>query len=407
MQQFRDPFPSNPNPVMAIRKNLGEAYSPLYFLASLGNGGLAVSFFMFLMFMLPHKGFPIPVYEHLVAGLNGPAWQQGLVVFSLAGIVWFSLQHLNLLFWNIREFSMFSKTAAYQQLKAGNAEVQLMALPLTYGMTINVMFILGALFVPGLWAVVEYLFPLALLAFTVVGIYAGVIFLTFFTRVIAHGNFDCERNNSLSQMLSIFAFAMIAVGMSATGAMSHNPVSSGIGIILAIFFTAIAATLGVIKIVLGFRSMLANGINYEASVSLWIVIPILTLLGICVYRVAMGLTHNFHVGIHPWFHLILFTSFLAIQVMFGLLGYGVMKQMGYFRDFISGDNKSVVTFAAICPGVAFVVLGNFFINNGLVSAGMIQKFDLAYFLLYIPFIVVQVQTIIVMFRLNGKLLKAE
>lgn len=390
---------------MPMRKNLGEAYSPLYFLAALGNGGLAVAFFMFIMFMLPHKGYPIPVFEHIVAGLQGPSWQQGLVVFSLAGIIWFSIQHIRLLAWNIREYLGFRKTPAFEQLKASNAEVQLMAIPLTYAMTINVMFILGGVFVPGLWSVVEYLFPFALAAFLAVGVYAAYIFLVFFARVIAYGNFDCERNNSLSQMLSIFTFSMVAVGMSASGAMSHNPVSSGIGIILAVFFTAVAVTLGIIKIVLGFRSMLANGINYEASVSLWIVIPILTLIGITIYRVSMGLSHNFHAAIHPWFHVIVFTMFLAIQVLFGLLGYRVMKQLGYFRDFISGENKSVVTYAAICPGVAFVVLGNFFINNGLVNAAVIGKFSLAYFLLYAPLILVQLQTIIVMLKLNKKLLR--
>lgn len=272
-------------------------------------------------------------------------------------------------------------------------------------MTINVMFILGGLFVPGLWSLVEYLFPIALAAFLAVGLYAGYIFLLFFARVIAYGNFDCERNNSPSQILSIFTFSMVAVGMSASGATSHNPVSSGIGIILAAFFTAMAATLGIIKIVLGFRSMLANGINYEASVSLWIVIPILTLIGITNYRVSMGLSHNFHAAIHPWFHVIVFTMFLSLQVLFGLLGYRVMKQLGYFRDFISGEKKSVVTYAAICPGVAFVVLGNFFINNGLVNAAVTGKFSMTYFLLYAPLILVQFQTIIVMLKLNRKLLR--
>ena len=35
-----------------------RAYSPLYFLASLGAGGLAVTFFMYLMFWVPHPGQP-------------------------------------------------------------------------------------------------------------------------------------------------------------------------------------------------------------------------------------------------------------------------------------------------------------------------------------------------------------
>jgi hypothetical protein len=199
---------------------------------------------------------------------------------------------------------------------------------------------------------------------------------------------------------------MVAVGFAAPGAMSHNVIVSGVGIIMATFFLALVTTLGVIKIVLGFRSMLAHGINYEASVSLWIVIPILTLVGITIYRIAMGLVHNFDAVIHPWAHVIMFTALCGIQIFFGLLGYGVMKELGYFNEFIHGESKSAVSFAAICPGVAFVVLGNFFINRGLVVAGLIEMFSVAYFVLYIPLLAIQAQTIIVLMRLTRKLLKA-
>ena len=33
-----------------------ETYSPLYFLVSLGSGGLVVTFFMWLMHWVPHPG---------------------------------------------------------------------------------------------------------------------------------------------------------------------------------------------------------------------------------------------------------------------------------------------------------------------------------------------------------------
>ena len=43
-----------------------QNYSPLYFLASLGAGGLTVTFFMYLMFWVPHPGRPVPVFEDLM-----------------------------------------------------------------------------------------------------------------------------------------------------------------------------------------------------------------------------------------------------------------------------------------------------------------------------------------------------
>ena len=43
-----------------------DSYSPLYFLASLGAGGLSVTFFMYLMFWVPHPGQPVPVFEDIL-----------------------------------------------------------------------------------------------------------------------------------------------------------------------------------------------------------------------------------------------------------------------------------------------------------------------------------------------------
>ena len=393
---------------MSLRKDLKEGYSPMLFLASLGAGGAVITFFMYLLFMIPHKGAPIPRFEHIMAVLaNGPVWQQALTVLALAGIVFFAFLHFRLLVWNITEYSKFKKTGGYQALRSGNAEVQLMAIPLTYGMSVNVAFILGALFVPGLWNVVEYLFPLALVAFGAIGIYAIKIFTEFFSRVLTKGGFDCEKNNSLAQMLAAFAFAMVGVGFSASGAMSHNTLTSAIGLGLSAGFVSLALLLMTIKIVLGFRAMFEHGVNKEASVSLWIVIPILTTIGIALYRISMGLHHNFDVPNSAAGHYLMFAVIVFIQMFFGLIGHHVMKRIGYYETFISGSGKSPVAYAAICPGIAAVVMANFLVNFGLVNAGIVPKFSIGYFALYLPIVYLQLKTIAVMFKLNRKLLKAD
>ena len=392
---------------MKYRSNLGDTYSPLYFLAALGSGGLAVSFFMYLMFMVPHKGHPMPTFEDLIDVFSADSLlMSGLVVFAAVGVLYFSFMHFRLLVWNIKEYLLFKKTESFVKLKASNDEVQLMAIPLTYAMFVNVVFILGALFVPSLWSVVENLFPLALLAFLLIGAYAIHIFITFFARVIAFGHFDCAKNNSLSQMLSIFAFSMVAVGLSAPGAMSHSTFISGVGLIFSIGFASVAILLSIIKIVLGFQAMFAHGINREAAVSLWIMIPILTILGIVHYRISMGLQHNFGMPVHPWNHVIVFTIIVMLQLFFALLGFKVMKLIGYCKEFISGDSKSVTAYAAICPGVAFFVMGNFLIHRGLISANLLTQFSLSYWILCLILIIVQIKTIQVLFRLNDKMLKA-
>jgi hypothetical protein len=381
---------------------LKEKYSPMYFLAALGAGGTSVSFFMYLMFLVPHPKTPMATYDHVMPALMNGDWLSFVVAFALVFIIAFAVYHFKLLYWNIKQYKAFKETEAFTTLKNSNVEVTLMTIPLTFAMTINVCFVLGAVFVPGLWSVVEYLFPGALLGFAVAGYYAIKIFMDYFSRLLITGDFDFTKNNNLSQMMSIFAFSMIAVGFAAPGAMSHNIVINAIGIFCAIFFASIALLLVVIKLILGFKNMFEHGIGNEASPSLWIMIPILTILGITFIRVSFGLDHHFQ---QPLEHASLFTmtSFvLALQLIFGMLGFSVMKRIGYFEEFIHGDKKSPIAFALICPGDAFFVFGMFFINMGLVMNGVVDKYSTAYFILMLPFMFVQYKTIVYFFKLKNK-----
>jgi hypothetical protein len=372
---------------------LNEKYSPMYFLAALGAGGLSVSFFMYLMFLVPHKGTPLATFDFVFPALMKGDWLSFVIVIALIGIIFFAIKHFQLLAWNIKQYKAFKESVGYQNLRTSNAEVTLMAMPLTFAMTINVCFVLGAVFVPGLWSVVEYMFPFALLGFAVTGYYALKILGEYFGRLFTSGSFDCSANNNFSQMISIFALSMVAVGFAAPGAMSHHLTINAIGIFGAIFFMSLAIILLVLKFILGFRNMLDKGIGVEAAPSLWIIIPILTLLGITVVRITFGLHHGLHTELDKSSLFMLTSTVLSLQIISGFFGYKILKNLGYFDKYIHGDEKSVVSFALICPGVAFMVFGMFFINMGLAFNGIIDKYSIAFFVLMLPFIFVQYKTI--------------
>ena len=390
-----------------IKKYLGEQYSPLYFLAALRPGGLSITFFLYLMFMIDHPDTPMVTYNHIFPSLvmDGFSVTSALTMASLAALLFFAALHFRMLAWNIREYRRFKKTSAFQKLRHSNSEVTLMALPLTLSMSINVSFILGVVLVPDLWNIVEYLFPLAIAAYAAVGIYALTIFTQYLSRLITTGDFDCIQNNNLGQMLAIFAFAMVGVGMAAPGAMSHYSQVNAVGIFLSIFFNSIAIIFGIVKFVLGFRSMLEQGIDKTASPTLWITIPILTLLGISFIRVNFGLDHGLGEPISKPSLFILTSVILSLQLMFALIGYVVMKRLGYFDDYIHGDRQHVGSYSLICPGVALFVFGMFFIHFGLIKNGLLEKFSLNYFLLLSPLVWLQIKTILTLFKLNRKLLR--
>ena len=381
---------------------LREKFSPMCFLASLGAGGLSVSFFMYLMFLVPHPNTPMATFDFIMPALLKGDWLSFVVSFSLVFIIAFAFLHFKLLIWNIKQFNLYKKTAAYKELINSNSQITLMTIPLTFAMTINVCFVLGAVFVPGLWGIVEFLFPFALLGFIVVGYFALKIFFEYFSRLLIKGDFDFSKNNNLSQMISIFALSMVAVGFAAPGAMSHNLVINSIGIFGALFFASLAMLLMLIKLTIGFKNMFEKGLGLEAAPSVWILIPILTLLGITFIRVSFGLEHNYATPLAKSSLFVFTSTVLSLQIIFGVLGYMVMKRMGYFEKYIHSEDKSSVSFALICPGVAFFVFGMFFVNFGLAFNGIVAKYSIAYFIIMLPFIYVQIKTIIYFFKLYKK-----
>ncbi len=373
-------------------------WSPLHFLAPLGAGGIVVTFFMFLLFWVPHPNQPIPVYEDWmtyfqVTGL----YQQAIITAAIAGIGIFFMLHLRWLWMNIRQFQQFKAEGNVEKIIGTNAHTQIMALPLTFAMTINASFIVGAVFIPGLWGFIEILFPLAMVLFVVIGIWALHIYLSFFSHVLHHASFDTTANNSLAQLLPSFTFAMTGVGLAAPAAMSNTDIVIGLSFLGSLFFITIALFLGVIKLVIGMGDMFREGTSRTTLPTLWVVIPILTVTGIAMMRLGHGL-HTLELSHGNY--IVSLSVIFSIQIMFVLMGWAVMKRMNYFQALFGGEEKSPVAFALICPGVALVVMGHFILNKVFVISGIITKFDGFYIGFSSALVILQIATIWLLLRIG-------
>jgi hypothetical protein len=118
----------------------------------------------------------------------------------------------------------------------------------------------------------------------------------------------------------------------------------------------------------------------------------------------MGLHHGFEAPLSKP-GLFVFTSVVfSLEILVGILGYRVMKQLGYFDEYLRGDRRDAGSFALICPGVAFFVFGFFFIIFGLVKNGLVTPMSPGFFLLLAPLIWVQMKTIAVFLKLNCQVL---
>lgn len=388
--------------ILRMPKQTQADYSPLYFLASLGAGGLVITFFMYLYHWVPHPGQPVPVFEDIATAFtSGDLLAQLMIGVALVGIGLFSVLHFRLLFWNFAALREFRLTSAWQKLQSSNAETQLKAVPLTLAMSVNVGFMLGLVYVPRLWSVVEYLFPFAIVAFLLIGVYSLKLLGGFFGRVLTEGGFDLRANNSFAQLLPAFALSMVAVGLAAPAALSDNTLLVGIAYALATFFMVASVLVSIVALVLGFHSMMQHGTAPEAAPTLMIVIPIMTVLGIALLRLNHGLHVHFDVHAIAGENFQMLSRMLSLQVLFGLLGLLVMRRQKYFSKYLLDDGtRSAGSYALVCPGVALSVMLHFFVNSGLVANGLIAKFSLAYWLASTPALAIQILTIWLVFRLH-------
>jgi len=380
-----------------------KTFNPLSFLQALWAWWLSVSFFMYVMFMTKHK-WPIPTFDTLLPYFQ--TWNIREIVMITLSVLWitfFLVLHIVTLIKNFKQFFIFKKSKEFKEFKETNSEITLITIPLTLAMTLNVLFIAFAIFVPNFWSIIEYAFPIAILMFVLIGILALVIYGRYFVKRMLLWWLSPDNNNSLTQLISAFAFSMVWVWLAWSTAMSRVVETSAIAMFFSIFFLVIAFIIVFIKIVIGFGAMFSNWINKQSSPSLWMKIPILTLFWISLVRHNLALEHVF--GVHlEWMKMFVLTSIIfSMQIFFWYIWYIVMKKNNYFKDYLYWKEKDVTTFALICPWVAFVVFGMFFVHKWLIFSWILEKFSIIYFILLLPLLFVQIKTVIIMLKLNRKL----
>ena len=380
-----------------------ESYAPLYFLTSLGTGGMTVTFFMWLMHWTKHPGRTVPVFEDIVAAFAaGGAASRVMIILAVVGIAFYAFLNFKYLFWNLGRFQRWKQTSAYDQLSASNGESQVLAMPLALAMSVNVGFILGMVFVPGLWSVVEYLFPIAILAFLAIGVLAFRMLGKFLGRVMTSGGFSCVGNNSFAQALPAFALAMIGVGLAAPAGLSATPLVAGVGLVLSTFFLISSVLIAAIALVLGVRSLAENGASIETAPTLSVFIPLLTIIGILSLRQNHGLDEHFGLTSGGAERMMMLSQYLSAQVLFALLTGLVLSRLGYISRFVIGHESSAGSYALVCPGVALAVMIHFWLNRGLVDAGLLAKFSFGYWTISALAVAIQLVTAWLVFILNRK-----
>lgn len=142
--------------------------------------------------------------------------------------------------------------------------------------------------------------------------------------------------------------------------------------------------------------MVRDGVKPAASGTLWMAIPISTVLGIAVFRLMMGAQHVWEISVGKVIPAVALLVFFAAQIFFYFLGRAVMKRNHGWRYLVEKAPQAA-SFSLICPEVGFFVLSMFLVFRGLVPLGIVDA-ESQWFLLA-PLIALQISTVILFVRL--------
>ena len=98
-------------------------------------------------------------------------------------------------------------------------------------------------------------------------------------------------------------------------------------------------------------NMLTKGVDPAGLPTLWIWVPILTVLAITLMRQDHGVVHTLGLGVQTaWLSPLLMV--VSAQVLVLILGTVAMHPHDYLAKVWNGEVKGAAVFALICPGVA-------------------------------------------------------
>jgi hypothetical protein len=187
--------------------------------------------------------------------------------------------------------------------------------------------------------------------------------------------------------------------------MSHSQGVAALAGTLSILFLVIAVVSGILVLISGLQAMLQHGLQPQATPSIWMLVPIMTLLGIEWVRMQHGLSHHFAAPVEQGRLFVVLTAIFMFQLGVMLLGYRVMQLNGYLHAHLQGDERHPVSFGLICPGVALFVMGMFWWHLVWVQGGMVTAFSGLYWLGIALLAVVQLLTLAALLRLSHRLLR--
>jgi hypothetical protein len=336
-----------------MMQQLRTVFSPLHFLASLGAGGIAVAFFAFINYTLPHGPGLIDRghTQELAEGARALVY-----AFAEVGIIVFALLHVLLTLALIVVLVEWLRQGKWRELWNDPLKNAVLVAPLiSLTMTMNVIIGPVRYFIPTLADNLQAIMLPGLIVWGALWLITMVLELALLQVSFVKG-FDVQHIH-FGWLLHPFVLGMVTVTGAGIAALSTD---KGIADTAA-FMSLVSGLMGVFLLstklhALFERHFAGEGLPAKQFLpSLLIVIPNITLFAISGFRLAHWLEHHHGAELHA-FMLILMVGALAFETWY--LAFGSLLLKDYFGKELK-DEFHVSQWGLVCPYVAYAVLTAF------------------------------------------------
>ena len=325
-----------------------STFSPLVFLSSLGAGGLSVGAFIIIQYSI-FQGTGLAAFSSVD--------QTPLVIALEVVMLLLALVHFTLTLVHLPRYISWLGSATYREVRANPlVHSTLMAPFISFIMSMNVIVASVRYFTPTLQEHFQQIMPIAFVFFVL--LFVLVIREALALLVITLKTKFEVQNINFGWLLSSFAVAMAAVTASGFAALSHTAWVAHSGSLLAIIALTLAVFLFVIKSMVIYTQHVqrAQALDYQFMPTYLVGIPILTLVGITLFRLGHYADHLLALPVAMGIAQVVIISLFAVQLWMLALGLGMMR--GYWSGFLAREYH-VSQWGLICPFVALVALGGF------------------------------------------------
>jgi hypothetical protein len=323
-------------------------FSPLYFLASLGAGGIAIMPFAFLQYTLEHGAGLVSIAD---------VKQSGVFLLLEAIMIVFSILHFGLTFLFTKRYLKWRKTENFQEvLNDPLKNPGLMAPFISFVMTMNIFIGPIRFFWPWMAANLQTVMAPAFGVWILIWLalmWSEIKLLTIsFTK-----GFDSEQI-SFGWLLHPFALGMLTVVGAGVAAMATDINVAKPAAFMSMISGSMGLFLLLVKSVVIFKShFAAKGLPDKQFIpSFLIVVPNITLYAISAFR--LGHFAEKHLAYHlDWYFVLAIVLPFAFEIWYFAFGLSLMKD--YFKKHFFNKEYYVTQWGLVCPVVAIGVLGSF------------------------------------------------